>query len=398
MKYGTAKHGTAIRSWSTALLTVLTLLLVGCPAEDSAEALGGGRVAEDSSRLPPAPAELICESNELDVFLSWENGAAYREIQVTRDGVVVATLSGGASSFSDGVPRPGSYTYGVKGRDSSGEWSEAELCTVEASLLPDITGVMCGADPERNTVQVIWTLPRGTTFEKIRIFRNDRLIAELGGNAIRYIDSSPPSGTVDYAVRGVRGNETTKSSECSVRVAVPAGIENLTAGVDESNGDIVLEWRNGSSYDEIVILLGGSEAARLDGEASSFRLANDSFGIFNFSVCGVVGKRESEPARAELSLGRLVWDPDDTGLVAGYYIYAWAEGDPVPSKDQPALTVGRESSVSLSELLTVGALPYTAEPASFSVAVAAFDAEGNVSDLSDMLSFRWVTYVDENIQ
>ena len=392
------RHGTVLRASAAALPALLSLFLVGCPQEDSAEALGNGRAVNDSSRLPAPPAELICESNELDVFLSWENGAAYREVQVTRDGTVVATLSGSASSFSDGVSGPGSYTYGVRGLDASGEWSETELCSVETSLLPDITGVMCGADPERNTVQVIWTLPRGTTFEKIRVFRNDRLLTELGGNAIRYIDSAPPSGTVSYAVRGVKGDETTKPAECSVRVAAPAGVENLTAGVDESNGDIVLEWRNGGAYDEIVVLLGGSEVARLDGDASSFRLANESFGIFNFSVCGVVGNRESEPARAELSLGRLVWDPDETGLVTGYYIYAWAQGDPVPSKDQPALTVGREFSVPLSELLTVGALPYTAEPASFSVAVAAFDAEGNVSDLSDMLSFSWVTYVDEDIQ
>ena len=59
---------------------------------------------------------LVCnQAIGLEVELSWLNGELYEQIEVVRDGLLLATLAGDANSYSDPNALVGSRTYVVTG-------------------------------------------------------------------------------------------------------------------------------------------------------------------------------------------------------------------------------------------------------------------------------------------
>jgi len=64
---------------------------------------------------PPPVIALSCSTTGSDVSLTWTNGALdYSALEIERDGLLIATMSGSATSMSDtGVP-DGNYTYSVR--------------------------------------------------------------------------------------------------------------------------------------------------------------------------------------------------------------------------------------------------------------------------------------------
>ena len=54
-----------------------------------------------------------CVQNGEQVDLSWSNGEIYDSIEVTRDGVSLATLAGSATNWTDVNALPGDHTYGL---------------------------------------------------------------------------------------------------------------------------------------------------------------------------------------------------------------------------------------------------------------------------------------------
>ncbi|NNF06979.1 MAG: T9SS type A sorting domain-containing protein, partial [Candidatus Eisenbacteria bacterium] len=58
------------------------------------------------------PENLVDVSDQVDI--TWFNGAAYDNVELLRDGFLIATLGGSATSYTDNVNR-GLYTYEVRG-------------------------------------------------------------------------------------------------------------------------------------------------------------------------------------------------------------------------------------------------------------------------------------------
>ena len=64
---------------------------------------------------PPAVTGLSCTLTGSDVLLEWTNGAAdYDDLEIVRNGSVVATLAGSATSFDDLAVGTGSFDYEVR--------------------------------------------------------------------------------------------------------------------------------------------------------------------------------------------------------------------------------------------------------------------------------------------
>ena len=96
---------------------------VGPPSEDSAgfdNYMGYGRINCETLLLTvassvAAPTNLSCNSSGADALLSWTNGESYSQVQVSRGGGVIATLSGSATSYTDSSAGVGNISYGVRG-------------------------------------------------------------------------------------------------------------------------------------------------------------------------------------------------------------------------------------------------------------------------------------------
>ncbi len=371
--------------------------LFGC----SDHTTGSGRVAaqpeqEEGALLAP-PTNLVCESSNPDVFLAWQNGESYDEIRVSRDGVTVGMLAGTAESASDTVDAPGAFTYSVVGVGTNGGTSEPACCEVVVSQLPLLEDVACEVDLEEDAVRLTWSLPAGITFDGIRISRNGTGIAELNGQAVAYADENPPAGAHLYELRGILGVHATEAATCQIAFAVPAAIQSLTGAIDRGSGDFLLEWKNGDSYDEIVVTCGGEEVARLDGSATSFRFTAEAFGVYGFGIQGVRGDCESESAGWEGRIGQLQWNSTASEVVAGYHVYVWPVNGSTPTEDAPFLTVSAENVLPLADLLAAGLLPECREPQAYNIAIMAFDERGNTSDLSTPLTFLWQVLFEDQL-
>jgi len=72
-----------------------------------------------------------CVSADPDVQLSWTNGEAYAAVNVYRDAVLIATLGGGATGYTDPSVPAGTYTYGVEGVCPPSVEAPLVECTVD---------------------------------------------------------------------------------------------------------------------------------------------------------------------------------------------------------------------------------------------------------------------------
>jgi hypothetical protein len=376
------------------------LCLTGCPGLKFGGGSSHSAATNPAPSAPavPTPSGLVCTSNLLDVFLSWENPGEYREIRVARNGTPVSTLAGSAVSFSETLGAVASYSYTVTGVDDAGTSSAAAECAVTTSALPSVRSLTGTFDARANQVNLAWALPAGTQYDAVQVYRNNVSIAQLGGTAVSYADAGPAAASYQYQVRGVLEGQVSGAVSCSVVVGALGQIRSLVWSVDSSSGDVVLAWQNGQSYDQIEVTCGGEVVATLGGATTTYRYSHVPYGVYEFTVQGAYGVRQTTIASCEGNVGRLVWDQDAVGNISGYHVYVWAEGQTAPSKDAPSYSVGLVTTTPLLDLLTNGVLPTTRTPASFNIALAAYDAYGNVSDLSTSVAFSWQVVSASNLQ
>jgi len=64
---------------------------------------------------PAAPNSLTCGTSGTDVLLSWTNGEGYDSVAILRGGVLIATLAGSTTGYTDVDPGFGSHAYEVFG-------------------------------------------------------------------------------------------------------------------------------------------------------------------------------------------------------------------------------------------------------------------------------------------
>ncbi|MDE0959040.1 MAG: PKD domain-containing protein, partial [Planctomycetota bacterium] len=110
---------------------------VGPPSEDTAgfdNYMGYGRINCETLLLTvassvAAPTNLSCNSSGADAILSWTNGESYTQVQVSRGGGVIATLSGSATSYTDSSAGVGNISYGVRGLVGSDQSPQAS-CSI----------------------------------------------------------------------------------------------------------------------------------------------------------------------------------------------------------------------------------------------------------------------------
>ncbi|MEM7167509.1 MAG: immunoglobulin domain-containing protein, partial [Planctomycetota bacterium] len=164
------------------------------------------------------PDALTCCVTDDTVQLCWTNSLAYDAIEVSSNGLLLATLNGTDTCYSD-MPGVGTHDYDVIGV-LGGLPTPAISCS--ATVILGVLNLNCGvlnptfASPD---VELTWALP--VAYDNIEVRRDGLTIATLPGATASYVDTTPTAGPVAYEVVGVIGApncDTTASESCSVVV------------------------------------------------------------------------------------------------------------------------------------------------------------------------------------
>lgn len=191
-------------------------------------------------QVPPVPPVLpiqmlSCVQVALNVSVGWTNPQAYDSLTVRRDGVVVATLAGNATSYLDVAPSAGNHAYSIIG--SVATLSSAPVsCVVFVSTVTPVTNPTCVQFDEN--VQLQWQNGGGVAggnYSNVEVRRGGDLIAVLPGNAQQYLDVAPPLGLALYALTGVISGDSSAQATCVINVA-PTNATDLVLDFTQDDG------------------------------------------------------------------------------------------------------------------------------------------------------------------
>ncbi len=234
-------------------------------------AVAGGGVIVDADPVQ-APAGLQAAVSGGTVQLSWSNEGSYDGVVVERNGAVIATLAGSATSYEDSPPS-GEHGYRVRGKNgtelSPAPFAYAAVWTLAA---PQVTNVLL---PSPGALELRWL--NGAAYDTIRILRNGEVLADITGDATTYTDptlGALPAASAVYHVQGIAGGGHTR------RVAAIHGqahlpnfgehaVENLTCAFTEP-AQLVIRWDPAPAAESYKVVERGILLAVLDGTEDQF--------------------------------------------------------------------------------------------------------------------------------
>lgn len=176
-----------------------------------------------------APTGFSCPQVGLDVELSWFNGESYDAIEVRRDGAAIATLGGGATSYTDVTPSSGPHSYSLVASVAPDE-SSPVACGVQVTTVESVLGLTC--DQVDEDVALAWTNQApigGGSYTAIEVYRSGTFVTSLPGTATQYLDLAPPLGLQGYAVVALAGAEESEPTLCTLSV-LPTNLTDLVIG------------------------------------------------------------------------------------------------------------------------------------------------------------------------
>jgi len=178
---------------------------------------------------PDPPRDLICTTAAGAAQLAWSiSGGGFDAIEVVRDGVLIATLSGSATRYIDSAPGVGGHSYGVTALFGGTSLPEAS-CSVEV-LPAAVDALTCQRIPGFNILD--WQNTQ--LYDAIDIRRNGVALASVGGGETSYSDPVSWEGTFTYTVEGIVDGYASAGTECQVTVDLP------TMSITAENADGVI--------------------------------------------------------------------------------------------------------------------------------------------------------------
>lgn len=251
--------------------------------------------------------DAACAADAKVVSLTWSLGMSYDAIKVSRDGALVAELSGDATAWTDADAPYGALSYAIAGVLGAYE-SIPVTCEVYVPRPP--AEFRCAADGV--TVALSWTEPE--VFSHVEILRDGAFLTMLPGGTAAFNDTNVVPGVHIYALRAFVGTSATESVTCQVAV-VPAPA-NVSCSAAEYS--VTAAWDLAAAYDAIAVFLDGERVATLPGDAQTCTIDNVAPGVHLIEVAAELDGTRSVRVRCTVE----VLAPP-TGLVCT------AEGDRV---------------------------------------------------------------------
>lgn len=157
---------------------------------------------------PPANVTALSETHtDKHVRLNWSNpaDADFSHANIYRNNILIAQLSSVADYSDYGLQNGTTYTYKVTSVDKAGNESTGTTKTVTTDAVdiyaPEVVIVSEPAVTE-NSVVITWTKPEDPDFEKVKIYRDTRFIAESTDTI--YVDNDLQSNkTYSYEVKSL---------------------------------------------------------------------------------------------------------------------------------------------------------------------------------------------------
>lgn len=244
--------------------------------------------------LLPAVEGISCPSTGAGILLQWTNPVTYDSLEVRREGILLATLPGSASAFTDAQTIAGSFQYSVLGLLDTGQGQQTAEATCAATVLPlPVTALQC--DPAPSGIDLSWQ--NGADYQQILIHRNGLLLATLAPTSTSFFDPVL-GGAHQWVVTGVISTVASEGSSCSA-IAPPAPVSLLSCL--EQPGGILLQWMNVGSYESIRIELNGNLLAILAPDASSY-LDSPNLGTNQYSVLATASGLDSTASTCSITI------------------------------------------------------------------------------------------------
>lgn len=165
------------------------------------------------------PTDLTCGEVAESVFLTWQEPVDYSQVQISRDGLLIAEISGGIGQFEDPDAQIGTErSYSLRGI-LSGIMSPAVSCNVSIDgELETPTGFNCVQNG--NTVLLTWDNP--LPYQQLEVLRQGNLIATLVSQETSFVDQSPiPGTTLEYTLRCSLAGTSADSDPCEIFLPIP---------------------------------------------------------------------------------------------------------------------------------------------------------------------------------
>ena len=218
---------------------------------------------------------LACVATNTVTSLSWQNGAAYSQILVRRDGIDLIVLPGVATAHSDSDPGTGAHSYEVL--PSLGSLvASASSCAVVVPPSP-VEALVCL--PAAGSATLSWQMTGPS--DGVEIYRDTVHLATLIGAATTFVDVDAAPGTHEWIVIVFSNGIESASSSCSATVLLPPVGAISCLG---SPTGVLLEWTLAASYDAIEVRRDGGLLATLGGSQVSFIDVQATAGDFQYSI------------------------------------------------------------------------------------------------------------------
>ena len=184
--------------------------------------------------------------------LDVESGDVVRGSEITTDGIRIAAHSG-SMTLQHMSTNEGSRLIVMPLEGTRSELMAVE--TPELTVAPAPTFLSCRQRNRANDVEI--TFNNNGPYDAVEIYRNCELRTTLAGDAEFYIDTGVEPGLYSYTVRGVRGDERSPETECSLRVGAGALLQREFAWPARSPQQIARDPVDGSFY--VVVNWPGDE-------------------------------------------------------------------------------------------------------------------------------------------
>ncbi|MBN1420686.1 MAG: hypothetical protein JXP34_18080 [Planctomycetes bacterium] len=249
-----------------------------------------------AASLPvPSPEGFTCvqQVNQLVVRLTWQNAAAYDQVEIFRNGASIGTFPP-ASPRDDTVPGCGLYEYAIRGTIGAIA-SDTVPCSVGVTLVPaaasDVTCEQIGLDPQ---VELAWT--NNGTYDAVEILRNGAQVAFLDLVAT-YTDTVPAQGEYTYAVVPHLCDNVAPPATCVVDVQTEVTPPADVQCIQRDNLFLVdLSWTNAMAYTKIEIYRGGEKVAEPAPASTAYADPVTACGTFAYEIKAYVGAHVSAPS------------------------------------------------------------------------------------------------------
>jgi len=210
--------------------------------------------------VPSTPVDMACSALGSTVSLSWTLPAPGDAVELSRNGSVIATLAGDATSFDDTGVAAGNYDYCVVNTIGSGT-SATTCCSARVIAAP--SGFSCLS--VSGDVELGWT--NDDEYDTLTLTRDGALLAILPGDTSSFTDAAQPHGSHTYELYAELG-ELSTSATASCTEVVPSTPQNLSCSLSGGT-QVNMSWDLPATGSSIDLFQNGKLIGSLGGASTS---------------------------------------------------------------------------------------------------------------------------------